>query len=227
MFVIKSTVAAIGVLVATSTIGSADVYMTANFSGNLGSAGNIQPPFNASGSGFGPGDPITGSFVFDVNKIPGAGVTNVFMSTFPDIGIIPNATAFQFNLDGISFNAGDNLTTEGPLAIQYSNGQFNGFTFVGDFAFGSSEYQLRIGGQNISVKLLDGVPNVFDPHGFPTGNSLMNATLNIGDVNLTNVQAFDPTAAVPGPTLGAGASSFALAALFLGWIVRRRRHQLG
>jgi hypothetical protein len=32
------------------------------------------------------------------------------------------------------------------------------------------------------------------------------------------------TAAVPGPTVGAGASSFALAALFLGWLVRRRGH---
>jgi hypothetical protein len=32
-------------------------------------------------------------------------------------------------------------------------------------------------------------------------------------------------APVPGPTLGAGASSFALAALFLGWLVRRRGSQ--
>jgi hypothetical protein len=32
-------------------------------------------------------------------------------------------------------------------------------------------------------------------------------------------------AAVPGPTVGAGASSFALAALFLGWFMRRRTHQ--
>jgi hypothetical protein len=31
---------------------------------------------------------------------------------------------------------------------------------------------------------------------------------------------------VPGPTVGAGASSFALAALFLSWLVRRRGHQL-
>jgi hypothetical protein len=31
---------------------------------------------------------------------------------------------------------------------------------------------------------------------------------------------------VPGPTVGAGASSFVLAALFLGWFVRRRAHQL-
>jgi hypothetical protein len=32
--------------------------------------------------------------------------------------------------------------------------------------------------------------------------------------------------AVPGPTVGAGASSFALTALFLGWLVRRRGHQV-
>jgi hypothetical protein len=35
-----------------------------------------------------------------------------------------------------------------------------------------------------------------------------------------------PAAAVPGPTAGTGASSFVLAALFLGWFVRRRAHQL-
>lgn len=36
------------------------------------------------------------------------------------------------------------------------------------------------------------------------------------------VNAVDP---VPGPTVGAGASSFALAALFLGWLVRRHGYQ--
>jgi len=30
---------------------------------------------------------------------------------------------------------------------------------------------------------------------------------------------------VPGPTLGTGGSSFAFAALFLGWLVRRRAQQ--
>jgi hypothetical protein len=33
-------------------------------------------------------------------------------------------------------------------------------------------------------------------------------------------------ASVPGPTVGAGASSFVFAALLLGWLVRLRRHQL-
>jgi hypothetical protein len=33
------------------------------------------------------------------------------------------------------------------------------------------------------------------------------------------------TAAVPAPEVGAGASSFALAALFLGWLMRRRIHR--
>jgi hypothetical protein len=36
--------------------------------------------------------------------------------------------------------------------------------------------------------------------------------------------AFEITA-VPGPTVGAGPASFAFAALFLGWLVRRRAHQ--
>jgi len=34
---------------------------------------------------------------------------------------------------------------------------------------------------------------------------------------------FCSPAGVPGPTVGAGASSFALSALFFGWLVRRRR----
>jgi hypothetical protein len=195
---IHSIALSFAVIAFSVNVASADVYMTASFSGQISGGGaNVKAPF--SGNGFSPNDPITGNFVYDVDKIPGAGLSNVSMSTFPDIGVIPNATAFQFTLDGVSFNAGDNLTTEGPLAIQYSNGQFNGFTFVGDFAFASHEYQLRIGGQTITVKLLDGVPNSFDPNGFPTGNSLINAKLNIGDASLTNVQAFDPNAVVTPP----------------------------
>ncbi len=49
----------------------ADVYMTANFSGNLGSSPNIRSPFNQPGSGFTGGMQFTGSLVYDVNLIPG------------------------------------------------------------------------------------------------------------------------------------------------------------
>lgn len=43
------------------------------------------------------------------------------------------------------------------------------------------------------------------------------------DATFTMIQA---PSAVPGPTVGAGASSFVLAALLLGWLVRRRGHQM-
>jgi len=199
----KIHIAALAVATAlfTATGASADVYFTADFSGQINPGGaNVMAPF--SGNGFASSDPITGGFVFDSTKLPaGTGLATVNFSSFPDIGAISAATAFNFTLDGISLNLGDNLISEGPIAIQYKNGQFNGFSFVGDFAFNGSEYQLRIGGQSVSVKLLDGVPNVFDTFGFPTGNSLINAKINIGDANLTNITPFDPNAVAANPAV--------------------------
>jgi len=46
-----------------------------------------------------------------------------------------------------------------------------------------------------------------------------------GDLSPQSITETLDVRAVPGPTVGAGASSFALAALFLGWLVRRRGHQ--
>jgi hypothetical protein len=52
--------------------------------------------------------------------------------------------------------------------------------------------------------------------GFDATGITLELSSNIGN---------SPLSAVPGPTVGAGASSFAFAALFLGWLVRRRAHQ--
>jgi len=65
---------------------------------------------------------------------------------------------------------------------------------------------------------------------YPTGNSnnLNVSTLDPDGIG-TQPVAIEMTvtpAAVPGPTVGAGASSFALAALLLCWLVRRRGQQL-
>jgi len=54
----------------------------------------------------------------------------------------------------------------------------------------------------------------------PSGNSLAGFVYSTPPAITLPI----PVAAVPGPTVGAGASSFALAALFLGWLVRRRGH---
>src|SRR5689334_22323680 len=103
---------------------------TADFSGqiNPGSA-NVKAPFIGS---FASGDPITGHFVFDSAQVPGSGAINVPISGVPNYALIPASTAFQFTLDGISFTAGDNLSGLNSLAVQYQNGHFNGFTFLGD-----------------------------------------------------------------------------------------------
>jgi len=58
-----------------------------------------------------------------------------------------------------------------------------------------------------------------------TGGALSFADLSGGDGNIGNILDNVSVSTVPGPTVGAGASSFALAALFLGWLVRRRGHQ--
>jgi hypothetical protein len=47
-----------------------------------------------------------------------------------------------------------------------------------------------------------------------------------GFLSVDSVTVVDESLPVPGPTVGAGASSFAFAALFLGWLVRRRALQL-
>ena len=46
-----------------------------------------------------------------------------------------------------------------------------------------------------------------------------------GQLNYTSVSMVDLSVPVPAPIVGAGASSFVLAALLLGWLVRRRSHR--
>jgi hypothetical protein len=210
----------LGAQLIVPSIATADTYTSANFSGSINPGGaNVKAPF--SGNGFTQSDPFTGSFVFDNQLVPGLGTVNVFFSSFPDITLIPNATAFSITFDSLSFNLGDNINSLLPAGIQYKNGVFNGFEFIADFAFQSKEYQFRIDGPVITVKILDGIPNAFDPNGFPTGGSLINAKINIL-AGLTNEAAFVP--AVAETPLPAALPLFAtgLGALgLLGW--RRKR----
>jgi hypothetical protein len=199
MLAIKSAVAAIGFLVATSTIASADVYMSANFSGNLGSSSNIRAPFNQSGSGFTGGMQFTGSLVYDVNLIPGNPSSpqfqNIFFQNFPDIGLIPPATALTLNFGPYTFDLSNNINALLPAGIQYNNGQFNGLEFITDFSFGSpsQEYQLRIDGPVLTVFVLDGSSlNPSDPNGFKTGSRLIGGNIDTFD-GLTGAAPFTPT----------------------------------
>jgi len=218
-----TAIAAVFTLALGAVPAAAQPYTQADFSGGIfGGNANVKAPF--VGSGLFPGMTFSGSFVFSNALIPasGSGFVNVFQSSFPDIANIPDADAFSFNFGPFSFNAGDNVDTLNSLAIQYNNGHFNGLVFNGDFQYNGAWYQLAMQGGSLSVQLLDGVPNAFDPHGFPTGSNLVNGYINIGDANVTNQTPYTPhvTPGVPEP--------MAWAMLLLGFgtvgaTIRRRR----
>jgi hypothetical protein len=213
--------AAVALFLMVSGAANASTF-TADFSGQInGGNANVKAPFVGT---FAPNDPISGHFVFDSVFVPASGVANVSMSSFPSFPVTPEATAFQFSLGSIQFDLGDNLISQTPLQIQYANGQFNGFIFVGDFAFGGKEYQLRLNGPTVTVKLLNGVPNVFDPNGFPTGSSLINAKINVGDANRSNVRSYNPSAPLAVP-LSPSWQLTMLGFAGIGFMVYRRRYR--
>jgi hypothetical protein len=225
MTIIKRiAIAAFGLSLAVPAAASADTYFLANFSGSINPGGaNVKAPFTGS---FTQSDPISGHFVYDANLIPGAGTINVFESAFPDIALIPSATAFHLVMDGLTFDFGGNIDALLPMGVQYKNGVFNGFEYISDFGFGGSMYQFRIDGPTITVKLLTGIPNAFDPNGFTTGGSLINAKINVA-AGLTNVTPFTPTQ--PGGGDNGGVPEPAAWALMIlgfgaaGAVLRRRR----
>ncbi len=207
----------VAALVMTPAVASADVYMTANFTGaiNPGNA-NVKAPF--SGNGFAQSDPFSGSFVFDSSLIPssGSGFVNIFYPNFPDIAAIAPATAFNLTLNGLSFDLSDNINALIAPGIQYNNGVFNGFEFVSNFTFQSNEYQFRIDGTKVEVKLIN--PNT----GFVTGNALIKAHIDLG---LTNIAPFDPNVVTPAvPELSTWAMMI-LGFLGVGAMACRRRSQ--
>ncbi len=192
-------------LIAISSINLfADTYHSANFSGQLFSSVNIKAPF--SGTLFG-SDPVSGNFVYDDQLKPGSGTgfVNVFLSSFPDVSVIPSATAFSFHLGtGLDFDLANALP--GQVAVQYNNGNFNGFFYVSDFMFQGNPYELQVQGGVFNVRALDN-------QGYPTGSNLVSGALFIGNGSLSNTQVYDPRAPIPEPlTLVLLGSGFALLA---------------
>jgi hypothetical protein len=181
---------ALGIAAALATVtgASADVYMSANFSGGIFSAANVKAPFIGTVT---PNSTFTGSLVFDSSLIPaGLGTQNVQFASFPDIGAIPPATAFQFSMGSLSFN----LNNDPLAAIQYKNGKFNGFAANEVFTFGGIQYDLLISGGTWQIYLA--------PGGNPDFNTtFVSGYFNIGDAALTGKTSYTPqVAAVPEPS---------------------------
>jgi hypothetical protein len=194
----KSQLAAIvlGLFAAAPSAAAADTYFSANFTfGVFGGNANQQPPFVGVVAPFPAGGSFTGSLVFDQNLVPGPGTgfVNVFFSSFPDIALIPPATALDLPLGSLPpFTLADALVQFGSqqAAIQYNNGAFNGLFYISDFTFNGNPYELQIQGGSLSI-----VPII---NGNPSFNSLVNGFVSS---SLTNVQPFTPVApGVPEPS---------------------------
>jgi hypothetical protein len=186
-FSIRSLAIAIGFVILPA-VALGDTYHSASFSGQLaGGSANVRAPFSTSG-GLSQGESFSGTFVYDDNLIPapGSGFFNVFFSSFPDIAEIPPATAFTLTLGGFSFDLAD--ADPGEAAIQYNNGNFNGFFYISDFMYLGSQYELSLQGGTLAI-----VPFV---GGFPGFNSLVNGNVNIGNGNLTGISVFTPSSPV-------------------------------
>jgi hypothetical protein len=178
----------------------ADTYTEATFTGAIAPGGaNVQAPFSAAGFSGTPGDPVTGSFIFDNNLIPGAG------TGFQNV-LIPSGTGFPTSAFDLTITASNGNTLHFDLGnefssaqggldaqVQYNNGQFNGFAYVSDFAFSGSEYQFTVSGGTFSIfQLLNGTPS---------GGQLMSGFLNIGNSALTGETAFTPSSVPLPPSL--------------------------
>lgn len=192
----------------TANNASADVYISANFSGAIFSAANVKAPFIGTVT---PNSTFTGSLVFDSSLIPaGPGTQNVAFASFPDINLIPPATAFQFSIGSLSFN----LSNDPLAAIQYKNGQFNGFSANEMFTFDGNQYDLFISGGTFQIYSA--------PGGIPTFvNPLVSGFINIGDAKLTNQTPYTPqVAGVPEPSTWA---MIILGFAGVGFMAHRRR----
>src|SRR5260370_1405290 len=92
----------VAALLATANVAFADVYTSANFSGGVFSAPNVQAPFIGT---IAPNSTFSGSLVYDNTLVPpGPGFFNVGFASYPDIAAIPPATAFHFSIGSLSFD---------------------------------------------------------------------------------------------------------------------------
>jgi hypothetical protein len=213
---IRSLALAAGFFILPATV-LGDSYHSATFSGQIaGGNANVKAPF--AGNGFTQGGPITGNFVYDDNLIPssGSGFVNVFFSSFPDIAQIPPATAFSLSIGGLTFDLAD---AETPMfgtqeaAIQYNNGNFNGFFYISDFLFQGNPYELSLQGGTLAIVPLVG--------GFPGFNSLVNGHLNIGNNSLADISVFTPTSPIAPTPETSSVALWGISLIGIGLLLRK------
>lgn len=169
-------------VVGAPNVAYAATYFEATFTGAVfGNTAAVKDPFLSTVSR---GAPISGSFVFESELIPGVATNfvNVPFSTFADIGQIPTATAFNIGIGSLSFDLGDSVDT--TASIQYRKGKFNGFAYTSQFNFQGSEYLFSIQGLVFSVALLSNPASPFIS-GFINGD-------------LSNLSPFSPGAGANG-----------------------------
>jgi hypothetical protein len=134
----------------------ADTYNMATFIGGIyGGDANAQSPFSPS---IHQGGAISGGFIIDTTQTPGAGsgYVNNFFTGYPDIANIPAASAFNINLGtaNLTFSLADALW--GAAAIQFNNGNFNGFFYDTHFTYTDSrEYDFSIQGRTWNISYID------------------------------------------------------------------------
>jgi hypothetical protein len=149
---------------------------------------------------------VSGHVIYDSSiTVPGGGPVNVF-----SIGAIPtvaNNLIFEFNVDGISVHFGDAGTLGGP-AIQYRNGNFNGFFFAENFS-SPNQTTLKLNMQGPT----------FDLRRVSDNSILFTGSLN----GLTNIQPFDPAAPAPQATVPEPGTLMLLGVAAIGLAFRRRK----
>jgi hypothetical protein len=168
----------------------ADTYDTANFTGGVQwvRGGFDGLSWNPTG--------VSGNFVFDQNLVPpsGSGWVNVAFSSFPDIGSIPDATAFHLAMPpNVSFNLSNALyyfpTQE--AFIQYNNGAFWGFAYFAQF---------QVNGQTYEFDDQGGQWSIYDaPGGVNNYNLEASGWINGA---LTNTTPYTPASPPPVPEPG-------------------------